>query len=383
MKDSRIRVLHIKNDLGLSGAAKVELDFAEHMADTVCFDWLVLENVEGPYEKRFCELGGRVFCFPDSANRVKRTIDRMAYFFRLCREEKYQIVHFDTDSLGRWKWALMAALAGVKVRIIHSHNSKTENAGIKYENKLYRGMLNWLIRLFATDYLACSEMAGLYMFGKKGIQSKKFLLLRNGINLEKFQFNSAVRQTIREDCGVADDTRVFGFVGRFVDQKNPLFLLEVFAQVHSRLPGSVLWLFGDGELRKQMEETISSLHLENCVTLWGQRQDIPEFMNAMDALLFPSKFEGLGIAAIEAQTAGLPVFASDAIPEEASASSLFFRCKLSDSAGTWADSILTSLEAIQGTEGREDTIHAVRKAGYDIGETARLLEELYMGAVER
>ena len=143
----------------------------------------------------------------------------------------------------------------------------------------------------------------------------------------------------------APSTSVIGFCGRFRTQKNPLFLLDVFAEYHRMVPDSLLMLVGIGELRSLMDERIEQLGIKDSVLFMGLQRDVSPYYQAMDAFLLPSLYEGLGIVYVEAQCAGLPCFASaDAVPPEAKVTDLLHYVSLKESAEQWAQEIRDAIE---------------------------------------
>lgn len=161
-------------------------------------------------------------------------------------------------------------------------------------------------------------------------------------------------------------------MGRFTYQKNHEFLIDVFQEIKTREPNSILLLVGDGPDREKIEKQVISYGLFDKVKFLGQRSDVADLYQAMDVLVLPSRFEGLCIVAIEAQMAALPNVCSEVLPEETKVSSDYTSLSLTLSAKEWADKVLEK----KGIN-RKDNTEILRLAGYDADEEIKRLENLY------
>lgn len=305
-----------------------------------------------------------------------------AFYRELCRlikKNDYDIVHVNSGAPSIEMIALLAAgRCGVQTKIAHSHISQAvgngkpqKTTGIKkvFEDLLKRGICRKADMLFA-----CSHAAGETLFGHEMLLSPKYCLLKNGIDCDKFRFCAAERKSCREENGVKD-LLVVGAIGRLCYQKNPHFILEAFAALHKREKQSVLWFVGNGDMFSETETNIRELGLTDCVTLWGERRDVPTLMQAMDVILLPSHYEGLSIVSVETQMAGLPVYASDNISEEHKITELLHFLPLSAGPEHWAERILKDRERAPD---RKDMTEEIRAAGYDIDDSTAMLESIYL-----
>ena len=140
--------------------------------------------------------------------------------------------------------------------------------------------------------------------------------MTNAVDTEKFSFNAETGAEIRKKLNKAQ-TKNMIHVGRFNQQKNHFFLLQIFAALIEKNHLYHLFLVGNGELLPQIQQKITELNLQHYVTLLGVRKDVNKLLNAMDVFLFPSLFEGLPVSLVEAQASGIQCVISDRIPEEA------------------------------------------------------------------
>ena len=174
---------------------------------------------------------------------------------------------------------------------------------------------------YATDYFACSELAGRYLFGNKAFDRGEVKIIHNAIDVDKFKFDEAARKKLRQEFGIKDSTVVIGHVGRFVQQKNHTFLVDVFKEYHKKNPDSKLLLVGSGPLEDEIKKKVERLDLEDSVLFLGQRDDINKLYSVMDVFCLPSLYEGLPVVGIEAQATGLPTIFSNRISKEVIVSS--------------------------------------------------------------
>ena len=217
-------------------------------------------------------------------------------------------------------------------------------------------------------------MAGEWLFGKKICASDRYFNVRNAIDAEEYIYDKVIADDVRSEFGYTDSDFVIGHVGRFVEPKNHMFLLEVFNEVYKRNPKYKLLLVGDGELRGEIEQKIRDYGIGNAVTLTGNRADVHRLMMGMDLFLFPSLWEGLGIVMIEAQATGCPCIASTGVPKEAKIADFVKFLQLTESAEYWADQILEG-EKIP----RRNMYQTVLKAEYDVKASAVWIQDFYEG----
>ena len=165
-------------------------------------------------------------------------------------------------------------------------------------------------------FLACSKLAGEWMFGKKNTDSQKYKTIFNGVEVEKYLYNESIRKQYRENLGFGDSF-IIANIGRFSYQKNQSFLVEVFSRFHQTFPNSKLVFVGSGELETSIKEKVNALGLNEKVIFLGLRKDVYCLLSAFDVMVMPSRFEGLPVTMVEAQMASLPCVVSANITDEA------------------------------------------------------------------
>lgn len=272
---------------------------------------------------------------------LKHPISQYRQVCSIIKAGRYDTVYLNISTAIDCIAAIAAKHTGVKRRMLHSHSS-----GNDCESTLKRNVFNLIhkfCRLFlyryGTEFYGCSVKAGEWMFPKKIVNSEKFSVIHNAVDRGKYEYSVEKREEIRSELGITDQF-VLGHVGNFCYQKNHYFLLDVFEEVHKKNPDSILLLAGDGVRFEQVKKLISEKHLEDAVKLLGRRSDADYLYQGMDAFLLPSNFEGLPIAGIEAQSAGLPCFMSDEITKESRITEACYFIPLKAGAKRWAEEIL-------------------------------------------
>lgn len=300
-----IRVLHILQRMEAGGTQALLMNIYRKIDRTkVQFDFLVVYKEKQFYDDEIESMGGHVYklSFREDLNLPKFQKDLKDFFKQ---HHEYQIVHCHAYTIGYF--CLKAAKkAGIPVRIAHSHNNETVH-DIKYLPKLF---MQRLFTLNATDLFACSEEAGKYLFN-----DKPFQVLKNAIDSQQFVANENTRREVRQELGL-ENKFVVGHVGRLHPQKNHDFLIDVFAEIKKKKPDAELILVGTGPLEEKVRSKVADMGLTENVQFLGNRKDMNRIYQAMDIFVFPSLFEGLGIVAIEAQAAGVPIVCSEGLPPD-------------------------------------------------------------------
>ena len=221
--------------------------------------------------------------------------------------------------------------------------------------------------------MCCSELAGRWLFGSKVYNQGKVYLLNNAIDLEKFKYNKKIRDKKRRELGISEDTLVIGHIGRFVEQKNHRFLIEIFNEIHKKENNTILVLAGQGPLMNEIKEKVNCLHLENNVKFLGQRNDANELYQAFDVFLLPSLYEGLPVVGVEAQATGLLCFFSDDMTKETKILDSTVFMSLNQKPDYWADTILK----YQYNYIRKNTVNEISNNNFNINLEAEKLEKFY------
>lgn len=314
-----------------------------------------IESDEELIRKLTC-FGEKYYYLPDKKVNLFRYVLSL---FRICKCEKFDAIHVHGNSATMIIELIVAKICGVKNRISHCHNSKCSHGTL---NKL----LQPLLKKTYTKALACSDIAGDWIYGKN-----KYIVLHNAIDLEKFRFSQEARKNIREQLCLSDDILVIGHVGNFNEQKNQEYLIEIFKKILEKNK-AVLILLGSGSLESHVKELVKEYSIEDMVFFEGVRKDVYNWMSAMDIFVFPSKWEGLGMVAIEAQACGLPVLASDQVPSSARIADMQF-LPLETSAEIWSEKIVQ-----MHNEAHDRKVHLADFRDYDVTIERKKLLDIYL-----
>ncbi len=310
--------------------------------------------------------------FYELSGSQKRLGQNHKMFRQLLKERQYDVVHLNIFQGLSLYYAYLAKKAGVKVRIAHGHNSALRRSRTRWLKLALHNMAKSLLAENATDYWACSRLAAEFMFPRDVVERYEFI--PNGIDIEKFRFNDEVRKKVRKDLGI-EGKLVVGNVGRLCYQKNQENLIEVFAKLQSERPESVLLLVGEGEMKAELQQQVEKLGIADKVIFYGVTDKVEQLLWAMDIFVFPSRFEGLGIVAVEAQAAGLPVICSDGVPNEAVVSDLVEKVDLRSGVDSWVESILHCQVGVDRLAVHEQ----VQKSGFAVADVADRIEKVYLG----
>ena len=360
-----IRVLHVVGSLGTGGIQSYLIELYRHIdRSQVQFDFVVHIKAAKSYVPEVESLGGIVYYIDNDVFECKNWGKYLLFWKRFYKEHpEYKIVHGhlrSTAAVYLWEARKHGCFT-----IAHSHattNGYGTTAWIK-------DILQFPVRYFADYCIGCSQEANEWMFGKKRANSKTCAVLRNGIEVEKYAFRKEVRASLRSELGYLDTDLVIGNVGRLVAQKNQELLINALSLLGDQYK---LLLVGDGPLRQKLQEQISNCSLQSRVKMLGSRDDVDKLLSAIDIFALPSRNEGLGIAAIEAQAAGLPTLLSNSVPKDAYVTRSAV-CVQEETAGEWAEAIkqITVNERTSASE-------LITDAGYSICDAAEKLQSLYL-----
>lgn len=365
---SKKKILIIIGKLTIGGAEKVGRDIGFY-ADKDVFEihYLVFGDEIGIYEKELEEKDCRIIHMPPPST------DYKAYYKNikeLIKQEKYDVVHAHT--MFNSGWAMMAAQAcGVPVRIAHSHSIRGPEKRGAVKNT-YEKTMRKLILHYATHLVACGQSAGEWLFGKKAFKARG-LLIYNGIGFDEFSYNKNTRNAIREKFGLTDKY-VIGHVGHLATVKNQAFLIGIMPEILKNRSDAVLLLLGEGNDRDMLQQKAAELGLEKHVIMTGNVSNVGEFMSAMDVFAFPSLYEGMPLAMVEAQTNGLPCIISDRIPNDVHLTDLVTALPVENSEELWIKELCNAER-----DNPEMYADKMRDMGFDTKGMTSAVYEIYRG----
>lgn len=310
--------------------------------------------------------GGRYLQLP---NRTRNPIRHYKEYLSILEKTSYDVLHFNYDS-GLDAIELWESRKRVPLLICHVHSTR-----LRYN------YINWFVKpLVRRSYncaLSCSNAAGESLFG----ENADFIVLNNAIDTGKFSYNSEVRKSMRKKLGISDDTFCVGNVGRMNsgNPKNTGFLIKAYAVLHEARPNTTLVIIGDGDLMGEWRALADELGVSDSTIFVGFKTNVTDYMQVFDVFCFPSRWEGLGTVAIEAQAAGLPVLASDAVPKEVKLTDRLRFLPIGEGdKEVWVTEIAQIMDKVYNREtSREFVQKQIRDSGYDIAVEAEKLLSIY------
>lgn len=330
-------------------------------------DFCINAPEKNHYEDEILSMGGKIFRIPAKSESMQGFREGLT---RVVRENGYEyVLRITSSAMGFWDLKI-AKQAGAKICSVRSSNS-SDGGSVKAL------LAHRLGRLLFSKYIdvrfAPSDLAARYTFGDRAYETGKVSILHNAIDLSVFRYSAEGRQAVRAEYGIAEGDTVYGHVGRFMDQKNHTFLLDIFSLLKQENPKAKLLLVGKGELESVLREKVERLGLQDAVIFGGVRTDIPQVLSAMDVFVFPSLYEGMPNTVIEAQATGLPCVIADTITKEADITGLVTYLPLGD-AKTWTKEAREKV-----SESRMDTQEQFVQQGYDIESQVAVFTKLVFG----
>ena len=359
------KVLQIINRMNYGGIETFLMNMYRNVdRETIQFDFACTSKEQGDYDAEIKELGGNFFYFE---HRRKNPIKYYKDWDKFLKKNanNYSAISLNCSSLTSILPIKLAKKYGIKNRIIHAHS--TNQKGLIH--KLFYSINKKRVKRYSTKLLACSTEAGDFVFGKKN----KFELFNNGINTDKFVFNSIIRKKVREELCIDDNCIALFHVGRFVYAKNHDFLIDIFNEINNERNNYKLFLVGTGILEEDIKKKVEKLRLSDKVIFLENRNDVNELLQGMDIFVFPSNYEGLPVTLIEAQASGIKIFASKNISPESKITDLVQFLSLKIGANSWANEIIE-----QKKYNRKNMKKEIINNGYDVKKLSDKITKIYL-----
>jgi len=360
---SRVRVLVINTvNFQLNGITSVILNYYRNMDKTgMKVDFVVPNEIDSDYRNEFKKNQSEIYYIPRNCH----PLNYFVKLYKIIKDKSYDIVHVHGNSATMTLDILPASLAKVPVRIVHAHSTSCSH-------KVLHKLLFPIFNKCFTHAFACGEDAGKWLY-----KTLPFVELKNGIEMKKYRYSERIRKEYRQKIN-AGNRIVIGHVGNFVPPKNHSFLLDWYAELIKKNDNYQLLLIGDGEYLELMREKANALNISANVVFLGKTTEVNNFLQAMDIFVLPSLHEGLSVALVEAQAAGLPCFVADTVSRESDLTKSLTFLSIKD-VQPW----INEIERMNPFErNREDKSFEWQSkiigAGYDIAKEADLMRELYI-----
>jgi glycosyltransferase involved in cell wall biosynthesis len=370
-----VRVLHSVGHLLRGGIEKWLFQTLPPQLSSDCEHHVLVRTAsDEPFTKAFRDAGIPVLACPNYKNPLRYAADLK----KLVEEHgPYDILHVHGSSFSGLLTLALAKRVGIPRTIIHSHNDvrpHLQDRGPGYA--IYVTAVRMAYRALADRGLAASVRAAESMFGEGWKGDRRWRLLYYGVDSKPFA--SPKDPNLRAKLGIPSDALVLGHVGRFHEQKNHAYLVELVAEAKKIHPEIHCLLIGDGPLREEVQADIKRRGLGSNFTLVADTMTVSDYMiGAMDCFVFPSRYEGLGLVVVEAQAAGLPCVISDRVPVEAVVDDELVRMlPLEKTPEEWAQAVLEM--AWQKRVDHSAAIARVKNSRFDLDHCIDALHDLYM-----
>lgn len=373
-----VHVLEVIGKRPVGGVGTVMLNYQKYInEEKVQMDYLIFGEESELFDRQVEKLGSKVYLYPALSGLHMSKTKKYMEKFLIEHMDYYDIIHLHAPNMAFLIFPV-AKKYGITTCIVHSH------ATLYAENKVkaIRNQILWEFgkragRKVNLQLIGCSDAAGKFLF-----KNKKYLVLKNAIEKDAYCYDEQLREIIRKqelvEKGWNEDTLVVGNVGRMSQQKNQIFLIDIFKQVKMMWPNSVLWLVGDGEKRAEIEQKVKDAHLEADVQFFGMIDNTKELYQAMDVMVMPSLFEGLPMVGVEAQASGLPCVLSDTITTEVDIANATY-LSLKDEPAVWAEAVIKEgMRYTTGKDIRRSYGEELDKLGFNIEIEAKRLEDFYV-----
>ena len=281
------------------------------------------------FEDELINMGIKVYKLTSRKENRKKHRDEIKSIYK---NERFDCIHYSIMSYSWYEPITLAKKSNIKI-ILHSHNAGPFD-GIPLKTRIlnYVGMA--MTKRVKCAHVSCGVDAGRFLF-----KGREFEVFNNGIDVDKFKFDFANRADIRKELNVADDVQVIGNVAKLEEQKNPLFLVDMFYEYQKKKDNSALILVGEGSLEDDIRAKINNYNIEKKVFLLGKRIDTYKIYSAIDIYIMPSLYEGFSISLVEAQVNGLKCYTSNNVKKESNISGNVEFLSLKDGAKHWANCI--------------------------------------------
>lgn len=370
------RVLEVIYGFGYGGIRAFIMNYLNYLdKNKFKVDIYVFGYDSSPFTNKVKELGANIYFEPQN-NAAKKPWLFVHQLEKFMKENgPYDVVHANTNLISAWV-LLAAKRANVPIRLAHSHSAS--HFGESWKQNVYSYLRRFMIDRLATKKLACGQLAGEAMYGKKA----KIEVVANGISLERFMYRDEKRiEEMKRDLNIPNGVRVYANVTRMDPQKNHIFAVEVFREIH-KIDTKAIFLYGG--VTPQISPTVDMVKarieeygLTDYCRYTGPVMDVEQLYHMTDLWLYCSAYEGLPFGPLELQAASIPVIASDVITDEIDLGlGLVHFLSLNDDPKTWAE-LAVSIQKSQISKNR--IIEAFQKHNFDIRQGVKKLEEIYEG----
>ena len=371
------RILQVVNIMDRGGVETLLMNIYRQIdRNEVQFDFLTHPfnlDYEQEYEPEILARGGKVYKAPSF---IKHPVQYQRFIQNLYKEHpEYNVIHGHNLDLAATMYMREAKKNG-RYLIAHSHNTK-ERGNVMRRSTL--SLNHRLIRRYPDRFFACSKDAAVFAFGRRVAHSAKCRIIRNGVDIQQYRADQVSHEKMKQNMFPGVSGPLFGTVGRLAEQKNHVFLLNIFADIIRNEPTAFLVIIGEGPLRAILERKARELNISSRILFAGSVSNVAAYLKAFDVFLMPSLYEGLPLSAVEAQAAGLPTLLSSSIGKETVCSDMVQFIGLDQAPSQWAQEALQAYRKNLGR--RTSCFDQVKLAGFDITQISKDLCDFYVAHI--
>jgi glycosyltransferase involved in cell wall biosynthesis len=312
------RVVHVVESLDYSSVEVWLLRMLGYAVDTnIAVDWTFYCTLgAGALDERARALGANVVYAPGL---IGAKLDFMQTMRAQLREGRYDVLHAHHDLVSAIY--LLAALSlPIKRRIVHVHNAdESVLTPSLVKQAIYRPFLRRVCLTLADQIAANSNHSlDIFLAGRKRRPGKDVVHYL-GIDPSTLVSPAPDRAALRRSLGFAEDALIVLFAGRMVPEKNPVFAVDVIAEMHRLDPRVVGMFAGSGSLESDVRTRAAALGMDAWIKCLGWRDDTAQLMTGSDWFILPHPEhppEGFGVAVVEAQLAGLRLLLSLGVADD-------------------------------------------------------------------
>ena len=373
MNKKTINVLQINKGSQFDGVSSFLFNlYSKIDRDTIQFTFLSPNRTSYSMRREEIEnMGGKIVELKANGNYIVRYCKLFINLSNHLKNYQYDFIHINSGGIffDFFISVVSRNYSNAKI-IIHSHNG-----GDKHKSRILKKILKLLKPFIETnaDFLfSCSGKASGHMFTEKAIKNGKVVLIHDGIDPARFQYNRERRERLRKELGITDKF-VLGNIGRFAEQKNQLFLIDVLSEIKKKYNNAILIIYGEGELKEKILNKAKEKGVEKDVFIYDPIRNLEDAYNIMDVFLLPSLYEGLPITGIEAQAMSLPAIFSDNVTKEVDISGMCEFISLNEPIEVWCNAI----EKYMNYDRKSNPL-LLKEAGYDMNIIASNLADFYI-----
>lgn len=360
----KIKIIHFVSGLKSGGVESMIIGFARHLVDTCEFTIVYQHAPDKKCYQKMEEAGCKLIRVPSKST---HPLKNMIAISKILKRGRYDIIHSHMN-LTSWIPLMIAKVKRIPNRISHSHIAMDEGVGKGYS--IFAWFCKKMIKISAEYYLACGDDAAQYMYGEKS----NYVVIHNAIEIESFKFDITAREKYRRELGI-ENKYVIGHIGRFTEQKNHLFIIDIFEELWQQDKDACLLLIGSGERYKEVYTYVKKRKSKSNILFLGNRNDVCQLLHAMDALILPSLFEGFPVVSVEAQTSGVNCFFADTVDLKCRVLDNVEFLSIRNGATIWVSRLL---ERKNNYIKRSDAWKFIKEEGYDIVSESTKLRKLYL-----